>query len=105
MQPFASSQLSAGPATQTPEALQRSPFVQVFPSLHARLGTPWCVQPSTESHRSFVHGFESAQFSWPPPTQAPVMVHASPVLQRLPSLHARPTTALCAHHRLRYVTL
>ena len=79
-----SSQSGAGPPTQIPP-LQVSGPVQKEPSSHdaVLLG---CVQPKPVSHSSSVQTLLSLQLGAGPPTQMPPL-HASAVVQALPSLH------------------
>jgi hypothetical protein len=48
------------------------------------------TQPFCQSHKSSVHGLPSTQAGLPVVAQA-VSLHASPVVQALPSLHAAPS--------------
>jgi hypothetical protein len=90
--PFPSSQLAGTPAPHWPAALQLSPVVQAFPSLHARPTTTVCAQPVAGLHESSVHAFPSLQFAAAPGTHTPAMLQLSPVVQAFASLHARPGT-------------
>jgi hypothetical protein len=62
-----------------------SPVVHALPSLHAAVLFV-VTQPLAGLHESFVHALPSLQESAAPPTQVPLL-HASPVVQALPSLH------------------
>jgi len=91
VQGLPSSQLGAAPPTHTPP-LQVSLVVQALPSSHGFvLGT--CLQPVAESQESVVQGLLSLQLRGGPPTQLPLL-HASLVVQALPSSHA-PGTLAC----------
>lgn len=73
------------PLTHLPvPALQASPVVHGFPSLHVRLLPVW-VQPEFWSHASVVQTFASSHGAAVPPWHAPLL-HASPTVQGLPSL-------------------
>ena len=73
-------QLAGLPAWQVPPE-QLSPLVHALPSL--QLATLLVVvQPSTESHKSFVQGFKSLHTCVAPPTQVPPW-HESAVVQAL----------------------
>jgi hypothetical protein len=65
--------------------LHESWTVQAFPSSQASELSVW-PQPAAESHVSVVQAFASSQSNAVPPTQAPAPLHASFVVQTLPSL-------------------
>ena len=77
-------QFGAGPPTQAP-LLQASPVVHALPSSHALL-LLLCAHPVAGTQESFVHGLLSLQLGAGPPAHTPPL-HASPVVQALPSLH------------------
>ena len=93
VQPLLSLQSSAGPPAQVP-ALQVSPVVHVFPSLHAAVLFVW-TQPVAGLHVSSVHPLASSQLSAGPPTQAPPL-QASAVVHALASVHAA-VLLVCTH--------
>lgn len=79
-----SSQLGAGPGTQSPPK-QVSFVVQALPSLHG-LVLSTCTQPLAGLHESSVQTLPSSQFKAAPGTQLPPE-HVSFVVHALPSLH------------------
>jgi hypothetical protein len=85
VQPFASSQFSAGPPTHAPP-LQASAVVQAFPSLHAAVLFVW-TQPVAGLQESSVQPLLSLQSRAGPPTHTPPL-HASAIVHAFPSLHA-----------------
>jgi hypothetical protein len=85
VQPFPSSHTVAEPPTQDP-LWQRSLVVQGFPSSQDAPLAGACSHPLLTLQESAVHGLRSSQLTLAP-TQAPP-VHASPVVQALPSSHA-----------------
>ena len=93
MQALPSSQLVAPPAVHWPEALQLSPVVHAFPSLHARPDTAECAHPLAGEHESSVHAFPSSQLVAGPAAHCPAPLQLSPVVRALPSLHERAGTA------------
>jgi len=64
---------------------QVSPVVQALPSSHGALLFAW-THPLAGSHESVVQGLSSSQIGGAPPRQVPLL-HVSPVVQALPSLH------------------
>jgi hypothetical protein len=85
VQTLASSQLGAGPPTQTPFK-QLSPVEQAFASLHAAVLFAW-TQPVAGLQLSVVQALPSSQFGATPPLHVPPP-QASPVVHAFPSLHA-----------------
>jgi hypothetical protein len=86
VQTLLSLQISAVPPWHVP--LEHLSFVvHAFPSLHdaALLA---CTHPVAGLHESSVHGLKSLQLRGGPPTQTPVALHVSFVVQAFPSLHA-----------------
>src|SRR5262245_57756578 len=79
-----SSQLGAGPPTQTLSA-QTSFVVHALLSLHGALLPVW-MHPAAGTHASSVHGLLSLQFGAGPPTHMPPE-QTSFVVQLLLSLH------------------
>jgi len=71
--------------------------VQALPSLHDRPATAECAQPVAALHESSVHGFPSSQLAAGPAAHCPEALHASPLVQALPSLQERPGAAAWAH--------
>jgi hypothetical protein len=87
VQGLPSLQASAAPETHTPAA-HVSPAVQALPSEQgAVLGVN--TQPAPSAHESVVQGFPSLHAAGAWPTQLP-WLHASPVVQALPSSHGSP---------------
>lgn len=83
VQGLLSSQASCEPGLQVPAWVQTSPVVQAVPSLHGnRLGV--LTQPPEGSQVSVVHGLASSHCAGASGLQMPP-VHASPVVQLLPS--------------------
>jgi hypothetical protein len=83
--PLASSQSRAGPAAQAPP-LHASAVVQALPSSQGAKLFVW-THPVAGLQESSVQTLPSSQPSAGPPTQAPPL-HASAVVQALPSSHA-----------------
>jgi len=71
-----------------------SPVVHALPSSHGLLLFV-CVQPEAAAQPSVVHTLPSSQLSAAPPTQTPPL-HASDVVQALPSSHAL-VLFVCVH--------
>ena len=93
VQTFPSSQLGAGPPTQTPPA-HVSFVVHASPSVQA-IVLFVCVHPDAGSQPSVVQTFPSSQFSAGPPTQTPPP-QVSFVVHTLPSLQAAPLAMIVA---------
>jgi hypothetical protein len=90
-----SPQLIASLGTQLPSR-HRSPDVQALSSEHTSLLFVW-MQPVAGSQESSVQGLSSLQ-SRAMPEHAP-LVHASPEVQRLPSVHEVPSGTAAVPHR------
>ncbi len=89
---LASSQAAGLPPLQMPP-LHKSPLVQALPSSQAiPLAPPTCLQPTMASQKSDVQGFLSSHTVAPPPMQTPAL-HASLLVQALPSLQGVPSPA------------
>jgi hypothetical protein len=82
--PLLSLQFVAPPPTHAPPE-HVSPVVHASPSLQATVLFV-CTQPVTALHESVVHTLPSLQFGAAPGVQVPV-VHVSPTVHALPSLH------------------
>jgi hypothetical protein len=77
---------TVAPPPQTPAALQDSPLVHAFPSLHGAPGIGTLLQPP-EAHESVVHGLPSSHTRGIP-AQRPAPLHVSITVQASPSLQA-----------------
>lgn len=71
---------------------QPSPVVHALPSEHALVSSTTKRHPATASQLSSVHGLLSLQLRLPEPTHDPLLLHASVVVHRLPSVHEAPAS-------------